>query len=231
MVSILEQAEHCSKVRRSEGKNRFFGNLLATWTCQLSTGIRVKTVSVVVLVTTRHPGRRLQSTHHTTLPSGSACRRLTAALAIRIVQFSRKRTVNWASSDLTPSARPGPAQTCAAQVRARPRLHVPARPLGAADRASALQRNPVGQQPDRKCHPALGPREEELAVHRSSRRRPEVGHHLVHRRLLPAPRQGPLRVPARRAHPPAGHDQPRRSVRAVSGPLAACVVSVAPGAS
>jgi hypothetical protein len=32
MVNVLEQAGGCSIVRRSEGKNRFFGNLWSTFT-------------------------------------------------------------------------------------------------------------------------------------------------------------------------------------------------------
>ena len=51
-----------------------------------------------------------------------------------------------------------------------------------------------------KRHPPLGHRQEELVVHRPPRRRPALRHHLLPRRFLPAPRQSPARLLARRAH-------------------------------
>lgn len=43
-----------------------------------------------------------------------------------------------------------------------------------------------------KRHPALRPREEKPVLCRPSRHRPTLRHHLLARRLLPAPQQGPL---------------------------------------
>ena len=47
--------------------------------------------------------------------------------------------------------------------------------------------------------------------------------HLLDRRLLPAPRQRPARLPARCPHPAAGHDQSRRPHPAAASELAARV--------
>ena len=82
----------------------------------------------------------------------------------------------------------------------------------------ASRRHPDGRihselSPSRskKCDTAHGHWSQELALHPPSRRRPALRHHLLLGGLVPAPRQGPARVSARRPPPAPGHDQSGRS--------------------
>src|SRR5579863_10176582 len=103
-----------------------------------------------------------------------------------------------------------PAKEGASSVAPRQSLRLSARPLGSAHRPPRPRGNSARQQFGRKRDPPLGRRKEKLAVYRPPRRRAALRHHLLDRRLLPAPQKGPPRLSARYPHQTADPDQPLR---------------------